>query len=168
MSAAKPFIDPTTGLFTLDAWLDHAEREARRCGRYGHSMAIVVVGVRTPSGIVDLRRVNSRALRAASRNAIDPAILNAVAEAVSTSLREHDVVGDLGDGQLAIALPETGIAGARVVAERTAKLAASAVEKAGVGDTVATTGLAMCRPDDEGVARALAEVGMLAGLAAED
>ena len=89
MSAAKPFIDPTTGLFTLDAWLDHAEREARRCGRYGHSMAIVVVGVRTPSGIVD------------------PAILNAVAEAVSTSLREHDVVGDLGDGQLAIALPET-------------------------------------------------------------
>lgn len=150
MSAAKPFIDPTTGLFTLDAWLDHAEREARRCGRYGHSMAIVVVGVRTPSGIVD------------------PAILNAVAEAVSTSLREHDVVGDLGDGQLAIALPETGIAGARVVAERTAKLAASAVEKAGVGDTVATTGLAMCRPDDEGVARALAEVGMLAGLAAED
>lgn len=150
MSAAKPFIDPTTGLFTLDAWLDHAEREARRCGRYGHSMAIVVVGVRTPSGIVD------------------PAILNAVAEAVSTSLREHDVVGDLGDGQLAIALPETGIAGARVVAERTAKLAASAVEKAGVGDTVTTTGLAMCRPDDEGVARALAEVGMLAGLAAED
>ena len=113
-------------------------------------MAIVVVSVSAPSG------------------SADPAILNAVAQTVSASLREHDVVGDLGDGQLAIALPETSVAGARVVAERTAKLAASAVEKAGAGDTVATTGLAMCRPDDEGVARALAEVGLLSGLAGKD
>lgn len=150
MNTAEPFIDPTTGLFTLNAWLDQAQREARRCSRYGGSLAIVVVGVSTPLG------------------AAAPATLNAVAQAVSASLREHDVVGYLGDGQLAIALPETSPSGAQVVAERTAKLAASAIAKAGAGDTVATTELAMCQADDEGVARALAELGMLIGLARRD
>ena len=110
-------------------------------------MAIVVIGFKTPSGV------------------IDPATLNAVAQAVSSSLREHDVVGDLGDGQLAVALPETSVVGAKTVADRLAKLATSAADDAGARDTTATADLAMCHPDDEGVARALTEVGTLMGQA---
>lgn len=99
--------DGLTSLLVRRAFIDACEREAERAGRYGHPTALVLLDVDHLGAINEMhgRGAGDEILREASR------VLRRLA-------RGSDVVGRWAGDQFAVLLPETGEAGARVVAER--------------------------------------------------
>lgn len=146
MAESMGLVDLETGLLSRDHFVRLAEREARRCERYGHPLAVVVL---TVTGVTD----------DAPHDDGTVCDLRTVASTCAAGLREPDVLGYIGDGSFALALPETDAAGARIVADRLAEAArralADAAERA--GRTGVRAGSALCGDAPGALRRAVNE-----------
>jgi diguanylate cyclase (GGDEF)-like protein len=154
---APVLIDPVTGLFDRRRFVALAEQEARRAVRYGRPMTVLAVAVRNLTG--------------SGEPADREAAIRHAAGLLSDAIREHDVLGHLGGGLFAIALTETGEAGAAVVARRLEERisGAAAAEDGRPVRLEARTAVAACRPEEEPSERTLERaVAMLSGGAAPE
>lgn len=105
-------LDPVTGALLRRAFLTRASEEVERARRYSHGLSLLVIGVDNLTAPAD---------------GDDDAILSQLAITCTSVLREPDLIGRLGHGELAVLLPSTAAAGALALAERLrAALAAAA------------------------------------------
>jgi diguanylate cyclase (GGDEF)-like protein len=105
-SKAKAYalLDPLTGVFNRRGWETIVEREAARSAREGTPMTVFLMDIN------DFKLVNDR-----SGHAAGDAVLTAIARAISSVARKHDVVARLGGDEFSLlavddgtnALPET-------------------------------------------------------------
>ena len=145
-----PLLDPVTGLFDRRRFITLAEQEVRRAVRYRHPLTIVVLALdRLPGDDQPAHR---------------DAALRVAASLIGDTVREHDVLAHLGSGIFAVALTETGEAGADVVARRLAEQI-GATDVPGEGGSLrlsARFAVTACRPEeeaaDQGLDRAIALV----------
>jgi diguanylate cyclase (GGDEF)-like protein len=99
------------------------DSEFARATRYRHPLSILLLAIDRRDALVETHG--------------EPAMTEwrrALADALRRSLRQIDVIARTGANELAVLLPETTLAGARVVAERARALAARIIVK---GDTEA-------------------------------
>lgn len=99
--------DSLSGLLRREMILDQLEREMRRAVRYHRPLAV---------GMADLD--NFKATNDRHGHLAGDALLKRVAQALSSTLRSTDTVGRYGGEEFLFVLPETDLAGARVVAEK--------------------------------------------------
>ncbi|HYU60380.1 MAG TPA: diguanylate cyclase [Solirubrobacterales bacterium] len=99
--------DAVTGLPDSRRLRELLADEVERAERYGHELALVVLGVDHPAGISE-RNASSRA----------DEVLRDVARIVDDASRGVGKPGRWGAGELAVVMPETGVDGALELAER--------------------------------------------------
>ncbi|WP_051221749.1 diguanylate cyclase [Conexibacter woesei] len=99
--------DGLTGLLNHRAFHDTLRVEAKRAGRYGRPLAVVL------ADLDGFKEVND-----AHGHQAGDRLLEEVARALEGVLRATEVVARLGGDEFALLLPETGVAGARATAER--------------------------------------------------
>jgi diguanylate cyclase (GGDEF)-like protein len=99
--------DEKTGLRNFSFFRMRLGEELERARRYGSELAVVMLDVD------DLKRLNDRQGHVAGDEA-----LRAVADLLAAGKRAADIVARYGGDEFAYILPETGVAGARVIAER--------------------------------------------------
>lgn len=117
-----------TGLLRREAILEILEHELERADRYERPLTI---------GMADLdhfKDVNDRYGHLAG-----DAMLKRVAQALSSGLRSTDAVGRYGGEEFLIVLPETDLAGARVVADKLRRLVADVRSPMEDGEEAAVT-----------------------------
>jgi diguanylate cyclase (GGDEF)-like protein len=125
-------------LATLE--LDHARR-------MGRSFALLALD------IDHFKRINDTWGHAAGDEA-----LKSFANACRLALREYDILGRVGGEEFAVALPNTGPDGARVIAERLRAAVAELVIHPAKGqffDLTVSVGVAQLRDTDTGIASLL-------------
>lgn len=99
-----PGVDPATGLLDRAAFLRRVAQEASRARRYARPLWLVALGA-----------------------AVEDAVLGPAAAALSSALREGDLVGHLGGGRFAACLVGAGASRAEKVAARLAEALSQAV-----------------------------------------
>jgi diguanylate cyclase (GGDEF)-like protein len=104
---AAALTDPLTGVLNRRGFIDAAERELERAGRYGHPMALAFVDIR------GLKAVNDTEGHLAGDR-----LLQRVTTLLHESARTHDVVGRIGGDELAVLLAEQDAAGAAAMTQR--------------------------------------------------
>jgi diguanylate cyclase (GGDEF)-like protein len=100
--------DPLTGLANRRHFMETLDREVERSQRYGRPLSLVLIDLDHFKGVNDTHG-----------HAAGDDVLRAAADALRSVCRDVDLAARLGGEELAILLPETDSAGARVVAERT-------------------------------------------------
>jgi len=100
-------LDPLTGTFNHNYMLDRLKHEVLRAGRYGRSLALVMVDV---DGFASL---NNR-----EGSTCADLMLREVARALTSRLRGVDLVARTGADEFSVVLPETSLLVARPIAER--------------------------------------------------
>lgn len=143
--------DSLTGLANRRHFMEILERELERSDRYGHPLALIMLD------LDHFKAVNDNHGHAAGDR-----VLCEAARALRTVCRDVDLAARLGGEELAILLPETDAAGARIVAERARERIAAVAHTAPDGSTVRVTasfGVAAVRPGatSEGVLHAADE-----------
>ena len=117
-----------TGLLRREAILETLDRELERAGRYDRPLTV---------GMADLdhfKEVNDRYGHLAGDT-----LLKRVAEVIATGLRSTDAVGRYGGEEFLMVLPETDMAGARVVADKLRRLVEEVEAPMRDGATVSVT-----------------------------
>ena len=104
---AAAVTDPLTGVLNRRGFMDAAERELVRAGRYGHPMALAFVDIR------GLKAVNDTEGHLAGDR-----LLQRVTMLLRDSARTHDVVGRIGGDELAVLLAEQSAEGAAAMTQR--------------------------------------------------
>ncbi len=104
MRAQQDFL---TGASTRRAFVEQAEREIERCGRYDRQASMIVLD------IDHFKLVNDSFGHPAGDR-----VLKAVVSGCAAALRSNDFIGRLGGEEFAILLPETGADQAMVLALR--------------------------------------------------
>jgi diguanylate cyclase (GGDEF)-like protein len=99
--------DPLTGVLNRRGFIEAAERELERAGRYGHPMALAFVDIR------GLKAVNDSEGHLAGDR-----LLKRVTILLRDSARTHDLVGRIGGDELAVLLAEQSTAGAAAMTQR--------------------------------------------------
>lgn len=132
--------DALSGLPNRRHFFDQAERELARCRRYRRPLALVLFD------LDEFKAINDDLGHAAG-----DAVIRAVGELCGRSLREQDFAARIGGEEFTILLPETGLKGAQILAERLrAELAATPIplerESAYV---TASFGVTEARPADD-------------------
>lgn len=137
--------DPLTGLGNRRWFEDRLTAEARRAGRYGHPVSVMVVDVD------HFKAVNDRWGHAAG-----DAALEALGEALGEALRESDQAFRVGGEEFCLLLPHTDPAEAGRVADRIHRLIGSVeIEEAPGLELTVSVGVAGASPigtADRGVA----------------
>lgn len=105
--AVRDGADPLTGALDRRAFLGRLVEEVERARRYCHALSLLVVDV---DGL--------KAINAAHGIGTGDQVLRAVAAGCAEMLRETDLLGRLGDDEMAVALPSTDGGGALALAER--------------------------------------------------
>ena len=149
---AATLIDPVTGLFDRRRFIALAEQEVRRALRYRHPLTIVALALDGLPG-EEQRPDRESAFRL-------------VGSMIGETVREHDVLAHLGDGVFALALTETGEAGADVVAKRLAERIGASHMPGEKGNLRLSARVAVtaCRPEEEAADQALERsVGLIVG-----
>lgn len=98
--------DPLTGLFNRRRFEEAIAWECLRSSRSGKATSLLIVDVR------GLKQVND-----VSGHQVGDALLQAVASALRQSIRATDMAFRIGGDEFAVLLPETGSAGASLVAQ---------------------------------------------------
>lgn len=122
--------DPATGLLSLAAFREQADRELERARRSGARLALALVDI---DGF--------RTLNAARGAAAGDAALRAVASRLGDVTRAADVVGRTGADEVAVLLPDTDLDGARACGDRLVA-ALEAQEVPGAGFVTVSVGIA--------------------------
>jgi diguanylate cyclase (GGDEF)-like protein len=104
---AAALTDPLTGVLNRRGFMQAAERELDRAGRYGHPMALAFVDIR------GLKAVNDSEGHLAGDR-----LLQRVTMLLRDSARTHDVVGRIGGDELAVLLAEQSAEGAAAMTQR--------------------------------------------------
>ena len=104
---ADALIDELTGLFNRRGWDRLTEREEDRAVRYGHAATVLMMDVN------GLKQKNDREGHAAG-----DALLQSVAAAIKSVIREHDVAARLGGDEFAVLAVETDPEDARGLLHR--------------------------------------------------
>ncbi len=99
--------DAKTGLLNAVAWRQIAQKELARAERDRHPAALM---------IVDMDKF--KAVNDTYGHLVGDAVLIAVAECLTSELREYDSVGRFGGEEFVAILPELDMAGARTVSDR--------------------------------------------------
>ena len=105
--ARQATTDELTGVRNRRSLLETARQEFSRAGRYGHPMSVLMLDIDY------FKRIND-----GYGHDVGDKVLKAVAEACRCELRDSDVLGRLGGEEFGVLLPNTGVDGAAVVAER--------------------------------------------------
>jgi len=108
--------DSLTGLRNRRALTDTLHHEIERSQRYDTELSLI---------LCDLDKF--KPINDTYGHAAGDAALQAVSEALKTSLRKTDILGRYGGDEFMIILPETSLAGAKMLAEKV-RLAVSAIE----------------------------------------
>jgi diguanylate cyclase (GGDEF)-like protein len=103
----QSILDRRTGLYEKNFFRHRLREETARAKRYKHPLALIILGIDSFQGY------NNKYGRRASVQ-----IVASTSQILLKNLRDVDMVVMYGEGEFAILLPETGKAGARVVAER--------------------------------------------------
>ena len=150
------YSDALTGLPNRRAAMEQLDSEFRRARRTERAWSVLMVDVDF------FKRVNDT-----FGHDVGDVVLQHVARVLKSSARGTDLVARLGGEEFMVLLPDTGLADARLVAEKL-RAALEAHEAPTAGRVTASLGLACCRPEDanaeavlkradEGVYRAKAE-----------
>lgn len=99
--------DSLTGALTRRAFEVDVNRELKRTERYGHDLSLITLDID-----------HFKAVNDCYGHAAGDLVLKTVVAAINQEVRPSDFVGRLGGEEFVIALPETDINGARLVAER--------------------------------------------------
>jgi diguanylate cyclase (GGDEF)-like protein len=140
--------DALTGTMSRRAFLEGATEELHRTRRYGHTLCLAMLDIDAFKAVNDHRG-----------HAAGDQVLARVASVCLSELRAGtDHCGRLGGEEFAILMPETELAGARVVAERLlAGIRELRFEAAGQAFGVsASIGVAALHAADDGVAALMA------------
>ncbi len=127
--------DPLTGVSNRRHFVEAAEQELARARRHGWPVTLLMLDLDHFKSINDTHG-----------HAVGDEALRTFTAAGRALLRENDLLGRTGGEEFAILLPETDIAGARMVAERIRRRTAELAVPAG-GETVRFTvsiGVACC------------------------
>ena len=99
--------DPLTGLYNRKHVLDMLKMELDQCGRFGHSLSIMLVD------LDHFKAVNDRFGHAAGDQ-----VLSVMAQRMAFGLRKVDQLGRIGGEEFLAYCPQTDLDGARALAER--------------------------------------------------
>ena len=108
-------VDPLTGVANRRALLDRLAAEAWRARRYKQPLCVLML---------DLDRF--KAINDTYGHGRGDLVLRQTTERLGACLRESDLLGRLGGEEFAVLLPQTGLSGAREVAERLREAVGSA------------------------------------------
>jgi diguanylate cyclase (GGDEF)-like protein len=100
-------LDPLTGVNNRRAFFEEAEREFARSLRYQRPLAVIMIDVDKFKFIND-----------SSGHLAGDAVLMEIADTIRTQLRDLDHFGRYGGDEFIILLPESDLAGGRLIAER--------------------------------------------------
>lgn len=128
--------DPLTGLATKPVLADAAERALDEQRRYAHPVSLV---------FCDIDRFKS--INDTYGHAVGDVVLREAAQRVRRTLRTVDLAARYGGEEFVLLLPNTGIAGARRIAERV-RIALAASVIAPAGEVTASFGVAQAAPDE--------------------
>lgn len=134
--------DSLTGLSNHRHFMEVLEREMERAARYRHPLSVVMVD------LDHFKQVNDT-----HGHAVGDVVLREAARALRSVCRDVDVAARLGGEELALLLPETDAAGARVVAERARERIAGTAHASADGASFRVTasfGVAAARPGSTG------------------
>jgi diguanylate cyclase (GGDEF)-like protein len=120
--------DPMTGLFNRRAWDQLIELEEKRCKRYGHPVAILMIDLN------DLKITNDTLGHAAGDE-----LIQRMALTLKNTVRSNDITARIGGDEFAVLSVETN----RENADKLATRIQTAIAKAGIS---AAIGLAMRNP----------------------
>lgn len=120
--------DPLTGVGNLRHFKHLASLELDHARRMGRPMAVLMLDIDR------FKSINDRWGHAAGDEA-----LRRIAAVSRNGLREPDILGRLGGEEFAVALPNTGLDGARIIAERLRALIAEQVMESPSGDRFTMT-----------------------------
>jgi diguanylate cyclase (GGDEF)-like protein len=104
---SEALIDELTGLFNRRGWDRLTEREEARAARYGHAATVFMMDVD------GLKRKND-----IEGHPAGDALLRAVADAIRSVVRDHDVAARLGGDEFAVLAVESDVEDARGLSER--------------------------------------------------
>jgi diguanylate cyclase (GGDEF)-like protein len=128
--------DGLTGAYNARAFFDLLRREMERNRRFQHPLSLIYLDVD------DFKKINDTL-----GHQTGDAVLEAVAKALSESVRRVDVVARLGGDEFSVLLPETDAAAARTTVERLLDNLCKGVEKAGWKVTVSIGAVTYRRTD---------------------
>lgn len=120
--------DELTGLCNRRHFMGLARHELGRSQRYGGKLSLLMVD------IDHFKRVND-----SHGHRTGDLVLAAVSEQIRKALRDADIAGRLGGEEFAVMLPETGLGGAILVAERLRQQIATQAIDIGDGQTLQCT-----------------------------
>lgn len=106
-SRAETLTDEVTELYNERFFWSQTEKELNRARRFSHAISLLLLSVDNFELYVD-----------AYGQTVADRILKLIAEALRDSLREVDIIARHRGNEFAIILPETDLAGARVVGEK--------------------------------------------------
>ncbi|MBI5609989.1 MAG: GGDEF domain-containing protein [Deltaproteobacteria bacterium] len=151
-------VDALTGLANRRAFLERLESELARVQRGMQSLSVAILDVD------HFKQVNDR-----HGHAVGDRALEQIAHALRTSVRTSDLVARVGGEELAVLMPGTDAAGARVVAERcrTTIAGIALIAKGQVAQLTATFGVVSVAPGQANMSidrlLACADQGLYAG-----
>ncbi len=131
--------DPLTGAANRRHFMQAAQHETDRAGRYGGALSVVMLD------IDHFKHVND-----SWGHAIGDEVLRRVVHAINLGLRDIDILGRLGGEEFAVLLPETALDQAVAVAERLRQAIAEIQVPVGDGVTTVTASMGVaerCRDD---------------------
>jgi diguanylate cyclase len=129
--------DGLSELLNRRYWEEAVSAEFQRCRRNGQPATLLMLD------IDHFKTINDRYGHPAGDD-----VIRSVAQILRDSLREHDVPGRYGGEEFGVLLPDTGAAGAEVLAERVRKrIEAAALSRTAVRATV-SIGFAELDPQD--------------------
>lgn len=99
--------DPLTGCLNRRAFFERFELEYNRAQRYGHDLACVMVDIDR------FKLINDK-----YGHPVGDKVLQKVSRTIQDGLRDSDVLCRYGGEEFCITLPECGVAGAQIIAER--------------------------------------------------
>jgi diguanylate cyclase (GGDEF)-like protein len=103
----NPLRDPLSGLYNAEYFQGRLVEEVRRSVRYGHELSLVLFEMEDYHQLLD-REGGERVKE----------MVRFIAEHLARLCRECDVIARVSDGGFAVLLPETGLRGGKIVAER--------------------------------------------------
>lgn len=130
--------DPLTGIVNRRRFIDLASREVLRSKRTGAAISVILLD------LDHLRHVNDH-----YGQAIGDGVLLEVVNRIGQALRTLDVLGRMGGEEFAVLLPDAGLEGASVVAERLRESVAATPMYVGDGRMTVTVSLGVAALSSE-------------------